>query len=101
MTGKQVAGIGLLLGAAAAGFYAFKKGWYSGATGELSSRQQSLKWLGEQMSYRGKNVDVHEFVDGGTGLTSSMQAEFSKAAGLKNVRHGYEHVAANGIGRPL
>jgi hypothetical protein len=101
MTGKQVAGLGLLIGAAAAGFYAYKQGWYGGATGQLNSRQQSLKWLGEQMRYRGKDVDVHEFVDGGSGLTGELQQHLAKAIDLKKVKHGYEHVAANGIGRPL
>jgi len=102
MDTKKVAGLFLLLGAAAAGFYAYKQGWYSGGSyGELNSRQQSLKWLGEQMRYRGKNVDVHEFVDGGSGLTDEMQQHLSQAIGLKQVKHGYEHVAANGIGRPL
>jgi len=101
MDTKKVVGLFLLLGAAAGGFYAYSKGWYGGATGNLTSRQQSLKWLGEQMRYRGKDVDVHEFVAGGTGLTGTMQRELGRAIDLKKVRHGYEHVAANGIGRPL
>jgi hypothetical protein len=100
MSGKQIAGLAILLGAVAGGIYAYSKGWYSaGPVQGLTPRQQSLKWMGEQMRYRGRDVDVHEFVDGGTGLSSVMQSHLSNQLSQRNVRHAYEQ-SNNDIGRP-
>lgn len=102
MEAKHVAGLGLLLGAVAGGIYAYREGWFSksGPVGQLNSRKQALKWMGEQLRYKGQDVDVHQFVHGATGLTSQLQDHLGRAIDLKKVKHSYQHVGADGIGRP-
>jgi len=100
MDGKKLAGLFLIAGAIAGGIYAYSRGWYGNSpVGALSDRQQSLKWMGEQLRYRGKNVDVHDFVDGGTGLSSTMEQHLSNVISRGKAQSIYEQ-SSNAIGRP-